>query len=282
MPGSARKEIVAADEVSIYHCTTRCVRRAFLCGQDPVTAQDYAHRKAWVVQRLQHLAGVFAVEVCAYAVMSNHVHLILRIRPDVVAQWSDEYVVRRWGGLHPARCLVPPDPPAEEQVQATLQNPQRIAELRTRLASLSWFMAQLNEYLARAANAEDEVTGRFWEGRFRCVRLLDEAALLACSVYVDLNPIRARLADTPETSSFTSVFDRIQDLRAAHDAAADAIDSGQDVCPAELATGRSDWLAPIPHADSASRAQSSSPAAPETLACRRASDRGLFSLSVEQ
>lgn len=286
MPGSARSEIVAADEVSIYHCTSRCVRRAFLCGQDPVTERDYEHRKAWVRERLQQLAAVFAVDVCAYAILSNHLHLILRIRPDLVERWSDEFVVRRWGALQQARSQVAPEPLTDEQVQATLRNPERVAELRARLASLSWFMGQLNEYLARAANAEDEVTGRFWEGRFRCVRLLDEAALLACAVYVDLNPIRAGLAATPEDSRFTSVFDRIHDLRAERAAADsnrhDVSDASRTPPQAVLATPQADWLAPISVTAAGSTTEPSGPESTARLTSRRASDRGLFSLSLEQ
>jgi len=91
-------------------------------------------------------------------------------------------------------------------------NSDRLAEVRKRLANLSWFMRCLCERIARAANHEDGSCGRFWAGRFKSVALLDEAAILACSVYVDLNPIRAGLATTPEESAYTSGRDRIQSM----------------------------------------------------------------------
>jgi hypothetical protein len=101
-------------------------------------------------------------------------------------------------------------PPIEEQIRALADCPNRIAVLRKRLCSLSWFMAKLNEYIAREANKEDKVKGRFWESRFKCQALIDEAAIAACMVYVDLNPIRAGVASTPEDSDFTSIQERIR------------------------------------------------------------------------
>jgi REP element-mobilizing transposase RayT len=222
------------------------------------------------------------VEVCAYSVMSNHLHVILRIRPDIVATWSDEFVVRRWGQLMLAQCKTLPEPLTDEQVQESLKDKERVAELRRRLSCLSTFMGQLDEYIARTANAEDETSGHFWEGRFRCTRLLDEAALLACSVYVDLNPIRACMARTPEQSHYTSVYDRILALRGNPSSVVlehtDSLGAPADVDPA-VTTGVADWLAPIRIADKMPATDSAEAA--DGTPHPRASDRGLLPMSLE-
>jgi hypothetical protein len=206
-----RSKYVQEGQEGVYHCYSRCVRRAFLCGYDPLTGKDFSHRKKMIVDRLKFLATIFAVEVLAYAIMENHMHNILRTRPDIVAAWSDREVAIRWLTLFPQRHgmkRVPESP--EEAIRALTQNPERIALLRRRLCSLSWFMARLNEFIARAANKEDNVKGRFWESRFKCQALLDYSAVAACMVYVDLNVIRAGLAATPEESDFTSIQERIR------------------------------------------------------------------------
>jgi putative transposase len=207
-----RSKYVREGQEGVYHCFSRCVRRAFLCGFDTLTGRDFSHRKAWLVDRLRYLAAIFAIEVCAYAVMDTHYHTILRTRPDIVASWSDREVATRWLTLFPRHRDLrgTPIPPAEKEICALADCPERIAELRKRLCSLSWFMGRLNEYIARAANKEDGVKGRFWEARFKCQALLDEAAIAACMVYVDLNPIRAGVAGIPEESDFTSIQERIR------------------------------------------------------------------------
>ena len=206
-----RSQYVQEGQEGVYHCFSRCVRRAFLCGFDALTRRDFSHRKAWLVDRLRHLAAIFAIEVCAYAVMENHYHTILRTRPDIAAAWSDRDVATRWLTLFPQHRDLRgiPIPPAEKDICALADCTERIAKLRLRLSSLSWFMGRLNEFIARAANKEDRVKGRFWESRFKCQALLDQAAIAACMVYVDLNPIRAGLARTPEQSDFTSIQERI-------------------------------------------------------------------------
>jgi REP element-mobilizing transposase RayT len=218
MPAFPRHEIVAHDIVGLYHCIVRCVRRAFLCGQDPASGKNHDHRKEWIRLRLQELAAIFGIDVCGYAVMSNHFHIVLRVRPDLAQDWSDEEVALRWRLLFPPRDEATglQTEPGQHDLDIITSDPERVAELRKRLVSLSWFMRCLNEPIARAANKEDKCSGRFWQGRFRSVALLDEAAVLACSVYVDLNPIRAGVAVTPEESEFTSAFDRIRSLPASH------------------------------------------------------------------
>jgi putative transposase len=213
--GLPRSKYVREGEEGVYHCFSRCVRRAFLHGFDAMTLRDFSHRKAWLVERLRYLATVFAVEVCAYAVMENHYHAVLRTRPDIVASWSDLEVATRWLTLFPRHREMRGEAlaPAEEEIRALADRRERIAQLRRRLSSLSWFMGRLNEFIARAANKEDKVTGRFWEGRYKCQVLLDEAAIAGCMVYVDLNPIRAGVAGTPEESDFTSIEERIRAWR---------------------------------------------------------------------
>jgi REP element-mobilizing transposase RayT len=206
-----RSKYVSDNEIGVYHCISRCVRRAFLCGQDVVTGKNFSHRKNWIVDRLRYLASIFAIEVCCYSVMENHSHEVLRTRPDMVAGWSDYEVAVHWLMLCPQKSRnKKPLPALEEQIQALAACSGRIAVLRKRLSSISWFMARLNEHIARAANKEDAIKGRFWEGRFKCQALLDEAAIAACMSYVDLNPIRAGIAATPEQSDFTSIQERIR------------------------------------------------------------------------
>jgi putative transposase len=210
--GLPRSKYVKEGQEGVYHCFSRCVRRAFLYGHDALTNRDYFHRKAWLVDRLRYLAAVFAIEVCAYAIMENHYHTILRTRPDIVASWTDWEVATRWLTLFPQHRAIGGETtlPTEEEIRALANRRERIELLRKRLCSLSWFMGRLNEYIARAANKEDDVKGRFWESRFKCQALLDEGAIAACMVYVDLNPIRAGLASTPEGSEFTSIQERIR------------------------------------------------------------------------
>jgi REP element-mobilizing transposase RayT len=210
---TARFEMVTEGIEAVYHCISRCVRRAFLCGQDEYTGQSYEHRKEWIRQRIQELAAGYALEVAAYAVMSNHLHLVVRTRPDWVASWSDREVAERWLKLFSGSRIAEDKHPSsrESEIKALVGDEERLAELRVRLSSVSWFMRSLNEHVARLANREDGCKGRFWEGRFKCQALLDDAAVLACMAYVDLNPIRAGLADRPEDSDHTSVKERIEE-----------------------------------------------------------------------
>jgi REP element-mobilizing transposase RayT len=209
-----RKSLISVKETPYYHCVGRCVRRGWLWGVDPYSGINYSHRKEWFIERLKELSDVFAIDVCAYAVMSNHYHLALFVDVMSARHWSDEEVVRRWTTLFGTPTLVQRYLGVEPISRAEREAAQEIiAEWRARLRDVSWYMRCLNEQLARRANAEDGVTGRFWEGRFKSQALLDEAGLLTAMAYVDLNPIRAGIAATPEDSDFTSIYERIKAIR---------------------------------------------------------------------
>jgi len=205
-----RDQQVFLNETPYYHCIARCVRRAFLCGEDSVTGQDYSHRKQWIVDKIKELSGIYAIDVCAYAVMSNHYHVVLHVDEKQAEAWSDKEVIKRWYHLFNGNMLINRFKKGETKTKAEHDLVDEIvAEWRKRLMDISWFMRCLNESIAREANKEDNCTGRFWEGRFKSQALLDETALLTCMMYVDLNPIRAGLSDTLEESEFTSIQERI-------------------------------------------------------------------------
>ena len=208
----ARKEIVLEGKEAIYHCITRCVRRAFLCGYDRFSGNSYDHRKIWVKNRIKQLSEIFIIDICGYSVMSNHLHIILRTRPDLVKNMSPEEIAKRWYKLFPKRRKKNglPEEPTELEIMAITNNEKKLNELQDRLVSISWFMRCINEYIAKLSNNEDKCKGRFWEGRFSCQRILDEAGLLTCMTYVDLNPVRAKVELTPEDSTYTSGCDRIK------------------------------------------------------------------------
>ncbi len=229
----ARVEAFAPDEIAIVHVMNRVVRRCFLMGFDEATGKNYGHRKQWVESELKRLASNFGIDLLTFAVMSNHFHLILRSRPDIVALWDDTEVAKRWLSLCPVRKEE--DGSAAEPNEAELDmirlNPTRLLELRTRLSDISWWMRLLSQRIAQRANKEDDMSGKFWQSRYRAVRLIDEEAVLACSAYVDLNPIRAGEAQTIEESRFTSAATRLSAMVSAAESSVDAsTESGSMSC----------------------------------------------------
>jgi REP element-mobilizing transposase RayT len=206
-----RKHLVCLSDTPFYHVYSRCVRRAFLCGVDRDTGKSYEHRRAWIEDRIRVLSSLFSIHLCAYAVMSNHYHLVVKLDPDESHRWSDDEVLRRWTSLFRGPLLV-----QRYRAGEALSNAEKdtvraaVAVYRRRLSDLSWFMKCLNEPIARQANAEDHCTGHFWEARFQSQALRSEQALLAAMAYVDLNPIRARMAPTPEASEYTSIRVRLR------------------------------------------------------------------------
>jgi hypothetical protein len=92
----ARETLISLKATPYYHCISRCVRRAWLCGEDPYTGMSFAHRRQWVLDRLRALTDIFAIDVCAYAILSNHFHVILHVDTDKAMSWTDRQVIERW------------------------------------------------------------------------------------------------------------------------------------------------------------------------------------------
>lgn len=203
-----RRQLVDVAVTRFYHCISRCVRQMFLCGD------RFAHRKVWIESRLEFLATHFAISVCGFAILDNHLHVLCRLDPGVADDWSDHEVVRRWSAVYRPSFLDVDDP---EVLQAWIEHQcrdvGRVARYRERLQDLGWFMKALKEPLARLANKEEGCTGTFWEARYKSIAVLDEEALLATCAYIDLNPLAAGVAKTPEVARHTSIKQRVDHVR---------------------------------------------------------------------
>jgi REP element-mobilizing transposase RayT len=215
-----RKAQVSLETTPYYHCVSRCVRRAFLCGVDSLTGKSYEHRRQWIVDRIKQLSNIFAINTCAFAVLSNHYHVILHVDVERASKWSEQDIIERWERLFSLPVIV-----QRYRTMETISSAERdvvselVSKWRKRLHDISWFMRCINEPIARQANQEDGCTGRYWEGRYKSQALLDEKALATCMAYVDLNPVRAGIAETPEQSEFTSIIERLDQFKCAQDLA---------------------------------------------------------------
>jgi REP element-mobilizing transposase RayT len=206
-----RSQQISLSDTPYYHICSRTVRKAFLCGVDKETGVSYEHRRSWIEKRAFQLSQVFAIDICAHAVMHNHLHLVLHADSEQVNNWSTLDVLTRWHTLFKGTLLTRKYQRERSLTKFEMAMVEETAQVyKQRLIDISWFMRALNEPIARQANKEDKCTGHFWEGRFKSQALLDEGALLSCMVYVDLNPVRAGIAPTPEQSSFTSIQLRIK------------------------------------------------------------------------
>ena len=208
-----RKELISLADTPYYHITSRCVRRAYLWGVDHYSGRNYEHRRQWVVDRIRLLSSLFAIDICAYAVMSNHYHLVLKVCPEQLKGLSEDEIMDRWCALFKGPLLIQNYRNGEALKPFERAAVSDIVNVwRSKLASISWFMRCLNQPIARQANLEDQCRGKFWESRFTSQALKSEEALLSCMAYVDLNPVRAGMSNTPEQSEYTSIQERLHPI----------------------------------------------------------------------
>jgi REP element-mobilizing transposase RayT len=244
----ARSKLVDVSVTPWYHLLSKTVRGAYLLREGEFD------RKQWIEDRLKFLARVFAVDVAGFAVLDNHLHVLVRLASERAQEWSDEDVVRRWLRLFPPRGADrKPLKVTRAWVDLKLADAEFVKKTRTRLSDLGWFMKCLKEPLARMANQADKQTGAFWQSRYKSIAILDEEALLATCAYIDLNPLAAGMSQLPEKSEHTSIKarvdhcrekGRIDDLEAAKEGsvagvkAAKGLESGLWLCPIEDARER--------------------------------------------
>ena len=306
MPRPNRSEIFDPNVVSINHCVARCVRQEFLLANPS--------RRDWMIDRLKLLCSSFCIDAFALAFLSNHVHLILRNRPDIAKLLTDEEVARCWLTIFPGtakktkkkpskkgkkkgseKCVAVdaavsanngdsndrsgqeqfPTEPSQASVKALAKDKKKIKTIRIRLSDISWLMRAFCQHVSVRANREDKKKGRFWQGRFFSQPLIDESALLACAVYIELNPVRAGLADSIEGCSHTSILARVKSLHLEKERQSHA-DSLQQTTQKIDETPDS-FLAPV---ELAPDCLSDNPQISKNG--RRASDRGFLSITREQ
>ncbi len=236
-----RSQIVDLAQTRYYHCTSRCVRQAHLCGE------GFEHRMQWIEDRIELLAANFAVSICSFSVLENHLHVLVRLDPESIDGWTDEEVVRRWLNVyHPKTLNFDNSDTLQCYVNRLVSDKAKVTKYRDRLVALPWFMKSLKEPIARRANKEENITGTFWDGRYKSVGIYSEEALLSTCAYIDLNPVAAGISYEPLTSEHTSLRQRVEhveengdleDLKAAADgsvagslAAAD-IEQSHWLCP---------------------------------------------------
>ena len=212
---TARARLINVEVTRWYHCISRCVRRAFLLAEDGGNESPF-DRKAWIDARLKELDAIFAISVGGFSVLDNHFHLLLRVDTLIAKGWSAEEVACRWFRLCPPRGkdrLPLPVEKREALLAERTMDATWIETIRDRLTSISWFMKYLKEPLSRIINRIEKCSGTFFEGRFKSIAILDTESLLAMAAYIDLNPVAAGIALTPEESPHTSVMTRVEHVK---------------------------------------------------------------------
>ncbi len=205
-----RSKIISKTIDGHYHLTSRCVRGAYLLNPD--NTKEHKRRKKWIINKMIFLSQIFYIGIDAFAIMDNHMHVVVETKYLEADSADAEDIAFRWLYLHPKKRDKKglPIPPSRDEIKKFIKNSEEIEAVRAKLRDLSYYMKELNQTIAKKINKEDETMGRFWQGRFNSIYLPEEGAVLKCMMYVDLNEVRALIAKSPECSKFSSCYRRIK------------------------------------------------------------------------
>jgi len=205
----ARSRQICLDLTLNYHCTTRCVRRAFLSGDDHFTQRNFDHRRSWIEGHLLFLAEIFCIEIAAFSVQSDHYHVVLKVLRDQALRLTDDNVIARWRRLFRGPDIIQRYIHGELTADTDLLEVAAIAaSWRCSLMDISRFMAHINESIARQANKEDHCTGKFWEARYQLQALLDPEPLIQSMCQVGPGQAHASSGEAPDLDH-TSIARRL-------------------------------------------------------------------------
>ena len=202
-PMAIPRALLVDPEVALfYHLNSKCVRGAWLFGKRG--KKNYKHRKEWVEKRILQISQWYAVEVYTYVVMDNHLHILIFFDPKACEYWSAHEVAFRWFKMFPPR-----NGKFDKAVAKLMDNPELLEKRRYQLGSMSEFMKHLKGPIAARANKEDGVKGHFFAERFYSGAIIDEESTLAAMSYIDVNPVRAKIAKTLEATKHGAVQERL-------------------------------------------------------------------------
>jgi len=208
MARKLRRNEIDLTPTCVYHVVSRCVRQLrLLAGKED--GQEEA--KTLCLGMLASLVEATAVELAGFAVMDNHVHLLLHVDAEKAAKWSAKEVTQRWVKLHPARDgKYRPIETPEGYLESLEADSDWVEATRAKLASIPQFMKEFKQVVAQVVNKKVGQTGAFWQGRYKIKAVLDEAQLVTTLCYIDLNPFAAGVGDKPEEAGVTSVKQRLK------------------------------------------------------------------------
>ena len=181
MPRSTR--MLVDDKPTVYHVMSRTCLNGYPLG--PV-------EKDFLLAVIKRFASIYFCEVFGFCLMGNHFHLLVRMEPESAV--TDEDVVARYQALH-----------GDKDAPPLAVNTEFVASLKTKWTSLSIFMAEIKQTFSRYYNKTHGRKGYFWGGRFKSVIVQDGRTLVNCLAYIDLNPIRAGIAERPEAYRWCSL-----------------------------------------------------------------------------